>query len=279
MEPSVDPLSPTTTSPRSAASFSAFCAFSMHMPSEFASFRHGITTDTSTGSTVTFVTSCVVNCGWSADPRLVSNDSPQHNKFAINESGGTLPRGFRFLFRDAPVLWRFSESCRVPSLSTTSDTSSSTVAVVPSRGRLLRVLGVWFGIAAAIGNTIAAGIVRSPGDIAQWLPKPFLFLSAWVVGGLYALVGASSMAELAAAIPLSGGQYNFSRRGLGEFAGFLVGWSDWLSTCGTAAAVAIVIAEYSAAFLPVLNGKAVLLRYGFTYQQIAAVLIIFAFFI
>lgn len=113
------------------------------------------------------------------------------------------------------------------------------------------MLGVWFGIAAAIGNTIAAGIVRTPGDIAKILPNPWLFLGVWVLGGLYALVGASSLAELGAAIPRSGGQYNFARRGIGEYAGFLVGWSDWLSTCGTNAAVAIVIGEYSAVLLPI----------------------------
>lgn len=87
------------------------------------------------------------------------------------------------------------------------------------------------------------------------------------------------MAELAAAIPLSGGQYNFSRRGLGEYAGFLVGWSDWLSTCGTAAAVAIVIAEYTAVFLPGLHGKMMISGQEFSYQQLAAVGIIFAFFV
>jgi len=74
------------------------------------------------------------------------------------------------------------------------------------------------------------------------------------VGGLYALFGASSIAELGAAIPRSGGQYNFSRRALGDYAGFVVGWSDWLSTCGTAAAVAIVISEYSGHLFPILAG-------------------------
>jgi len=122
-----------------------------------------------------------------------------------------------------------------------------------SRGRLLQVLGVWFGIAAAVGNAISAGIVRTPGDIAKGLPNPWLYLSVWIVGGLYALFGASSMAELGAAIPRSGGQYNYSRRAIGEYAGFIVGWSDWLSTCGTAA-VAIVIAEYSGHLFPVLAG-------------------------
>jgi len=48
-------------------------------------------------------------------------------------------------------------------------------------------------------------------DIAKNLPNPWLFLGVWVVGGLYALFGASSIAELGAAIPRSGGQYNFSR--------------------------------------------------------------------
>jgi APA family basic amino acid/polyamine antiporter len=122
-----------------------------------------------------------------------------------------------------------------------------------SRGRLLQVLGMWFGMAAGIGNAIAAGIVRTPGDIAKALPNPWLFLGVWIVGGLYALFSASSIAELAAAIPRSGGQYNFSRRALGDYAGFIVGWSDWLSSCGTAA-VAIVIAEYSGHLFPVLAG-------------------------
>jgi len=145
-------------------------------------------------------------------------------------------------------------------LSTTADASSSERnAPVHNRGRLLQVLGVWFGIAAAIGNTIAAGIVRTPGDVAERLPNPWLFLGVWVLGGAYALVGASSMAELGAMIPRSGGQYNFSRRGIGEYAGFLVGWSDWLSTCGTNAAVAIVIGEYSFGFVDHLNGHLPLL--------------------
>ena len=122
-----------------------------------------------------------------------------------------------------------------------------------SRGRLLQVLGMWFGISAAVGNAIAAGIVRTPGDIAKSLPNAWLFIGVWIVGGLYALFGASSMAELGAAIPRSGGQYNYSHRALGDYAGFIVGWSDWLSTCGTAA-VAIVIAEYSGHLIPVLAG-------------------------
>ena len=140
-------------------------------------------------------------------------------------------------------------------MSTTADASSNPQSeAAQNRGRLLQVLGVWFGIAAAVGNAIAAGIVYTPGQIAQSLPRPSFFIGVWIVGGLYALVGASSMAELGAAIPRSGGQYNFSRRALGEYPGFIVGWSDWLSTCGTAAAVAIVISEYTGHLLPIFAG-------------------------
>jgi basic amino acid/polyamine antiporter, APA family len=134
-------------------------------------------------------------------------------------------------------------------LSTTSASSSKSINTASGTardgGRLLQVLGVWFGVAVAVGNAIAAGIVRTPGDIAKMLPNGWLFIGVWIVGGLYALLGASSLAELGAAIPRSGGQYNFSRRAIGEYAGFIVGWSDWLSTCGAAAAISLVIAEYS----------------------------------
>ena len=110
-------------------------------------------------------------------------------------------------------------------------------------------------MAAAIGNTIAAGIVYTPGEVAKQLPNAWLFLGIWLLGCLYPLAGAASIAELGAAIPRSGGQYNFSRRALGDYAGFIVGWSDWLSTCGTAAAVAIVISEYSGHLFPILAGR------------------------
>ncbi|HEY8186417.1 MAG TPA: APC family permease [Pyrinomonadaceae bacterium] len=123
-------------------------------------------------------------------------------------------------------------------------------------GRLLRVLGVGFGLAVIIGNTIGAGIFRAPGTIALQLPHPWLFLGVWILGGLYALFGAISLAELGAMIPRSGGQYVFARYALGEYAGFIVGWSDWLSTCGSAAAVSVVIGEFAGALFPPLQGKA-----------------------
>jgi basic amino acid/polyamine antiporter, APA family len=119
-----------------------------------------------------------------------------------------------------------------------------------------------------LGNTIAAGIVAAQGHIAALLPNIWLFLGVSALGGnLYALLGASSLAELSTAIPRSGGQYNYSRRALREYAGFVVGWSDWLSMCGTNAVVALVIGNYSGVLFPVLAG----------HDAIIAVAVLFAF--
>lgn len=125
------------------------------------------------------------------------------------------------------------------------------------RGRLLRVLGVGFGLAVIIGNTIGAGIFRSPGTIATLLPNYWLFLSVWLIGGLYALLGAFQIAELGTMLPRSGGQYVFARHALGEYAGFIVGWSDWISTCGSTAAVSLVIGEFMGALFPTVAGRSV----------------------
>jgi len=128
---------------------------------------------------------------------------------------------------------------------------------VSSRGKLLQVLGVTFGVAVILGNTILVGILRTPGDVATRLPSVALFLGVWIVGGLYALLGAMSLAEPGAMVAESGGQYVFVRRGLGEYPGFVVGWNDWLSTCATVSLGAMVFAEYLEPMVPVLAGRRV----------------------
>lgn len=128
--------------------------------------------------------------------------------------------------------------------------------------RLRQVLGLTFGLAVIIGNTIGAGILRTPGEVARYLPNAGWFLLAWVVGGLYALLGALSIAELGTMMPQSGGQYVYAKRALGDYAGFVVGWSDWISTCGSVAFVAMVIGEYASAFWVPLLGQKTMIAAG-----------------
>ncbi len=121
--------------------------------------------------------------------------------------------------------------------------------------RLFQVLGVAFGLAIIVGNTIGVGILRSPGDVAAALPHSGWFIGAWIAGGIYALLGAMTMAELGVMIPKSGGQYVFARRALGEYPGFVIGWTDWVSTCAATAATAIGLGELGAQLTPALAGR------------------------
>jgi len=121
--------------------------------------------------------------------------------------------------------------------------------------QLHQVLGVAFGVAVLVGNTVSVGILRTPGNVAEALPSTALFLGVWVIGGLYALLGAMSLAEPGAMIRRSGAQYPIVHRALGPYPGFIVGWSDWLSTAASIALVAIVFAEYSAPLLPEFAGR------------------------
>lgn len=121
----------------------------------------------------------------------------------------------------------------------------------------MRILGVGFGVAVIVGNTIGGGIVSTPGSVASHLPNVWLFIAAWIAGGLYALLGAFSIAELGTMMPRSGGQYIFARHTFGDYVGFIVGWSDWISTCGASAYIALIISQYSAVLLPSLKGQTV----------------------
>jgi len=129
-----------------------------------------------------------------------------------------------------------------------------------TRGSLLAVLGVGFGLAVTIGNAVGAGILRTPGEVAAHLQSIWPFVLVWIFGAAYAFLGANALAELGTLVPRSGGQYVFVRRGLGDYAGFVVGWSDWISTCGTTAAVAIALGGYTVGLFPeVRRGEVVAL--------------------
>jgi basic amino acid/polyamine antiporter, APA family len=123
--------------------------------------------------------------------------------------------------------------------------------VKDSRG-LLRVLGIAFGWAVTLGSMIGAGILRAPGEVAQSTTSVAVFLGLWLAGALYATLGALSLAELGTMIPESGGQTVFVRRAFGAYPGFAVGWSDWVSSSASVAAIAIVFAESLSAVFPAL---------------------------
>lgn len=108
-------------------------------------------------------------------------------------------------------------------------------------GLLRRDLGWVLASLTAINATIGAGIFRVPGTVARSAGSLGATILLWVAGGLVALCGALSLAELGAAMPRAGGMYEYLRRAYGPWVGFLLGWTKLLilvpSVAGTFAAV------------------------------------------
>lgn len=110
---------------------------------------------------------------------------------------------------------------------------------------LKRQLGLWSAVAVLIGSTIGSGIFRSPAGIADKLPGPLPLMAVWIAGGLFALCGALTLAELSGAFPHTGGVYVFIREGWGRLSAFLFGWAELtLIRAASLGAISTTFAEY-----------------------------------
>src|SRR5215510_10863817 len=111
--------------------------------------------------------------------------------------------------------------------------------------RLRRELTLISCVALVVSNMIGTGIFTTTGYLARDLGKPGLVLSIWLVGGLIALAGCLSYAELGVNFPRSGGEYVYLREIWGPLAGFLSGWvSFFAGFCAPVAASALAFSDY-----------------------------------
>jgi len=115
---------------------------------------------------------------------------------------------------------------------------------------LKRALPGRFVLAVTVGGIIGLGILRGPGEIAEVVPVPSLYLALWLFGGLFVLLSTSVVAELLGMTPRSGGTYSLVRRAFGPYPGFVIGWADWLSFAADLALKAVVIMEFVAILFP-----------------------------
>ena len=121
---------------------------------------------------------------------------------------------------------------------------------LPPARPLRKILGLGFGLAMVFGGTVGVGILRLPGTLAAALGDARLIIAFWVLGGIWALLGAMAVAELAAMMPEAGGFYVYARRAFGGAAGFVVGWSDWLSQVAALAYGALTAQVFLASLWP-----------------------------
>lgn len=109
---------------------------------------------------------------------------------------------------------------------------------------LLRVLGLGFALAVAVGNSVGQGIMRTPGIVAGAMHTPLAIIAVWAACAVIASIDAFAVAELAASNPCSGGAYAFTRRAFGPLAGMLTGWGDQISGILSVSFVSVVFGEY-----------------------------------
>jgi APA family basic amino acid/polyamine antiporter len=143
-----------------------------------------------------------------------------------------------------------------------------TVTTEPDR--LPRTLGLWSSIALVVGITIGSGIFRSPAGIARQAPSAPAMLGLWVTGGVITLCGALSLAEIAAALPRTGGIYAYLREAWGPRFAFLFGWAELILIRASAlGGIAIVFGEYLLRSLGIDPSQHVLMARGLSAAAIA----------
>jgi len=106
-------------------------------------------------------------------------------------------------------------------------------------------LGIFDATMVVMGGIIGSGIFINPYVVAKLVHTPALILTAWIAGGVLALVGAFVYAELADRMPEVGGQYAYLRQAYHPAVGFLYGWVElFVIGAGGTAAVAVTFAKY-----------------------------------
>jgi len=116
--------------------------------------------------------------------------------------------------------------------------------------RLPRRIGLLNAVAVLVGVTIGSGIFRVPATVAAQLHDPGPVILCWILGGLVALFGALTLAELAGALPRSGGIFAYLLESFGPLPAFLFGWTELAVVRASAlGATATIFAEYLGYFV------------------------------
>src|SRR5688572_1219961 len=104
------------------------------------------------------------------------------------------------------------------------------------------------------GSMIGSGIFIVTAEMSRYLGSAGWVLLAWIITGVFTLLGALTYGELAGMMPKAGGQYVYIQRAFGKLTGFVYGWTVFtVIQTGVIAAVAMAFAKYLGVFLPVFG--------------------------
>src|SRR5256885_5580097 len=117
--------------------------------------------------------------------------------------------------------------------------------------RMPRSVSLLQTVAVSVGVAIGSGIFRVPATVAAQLHAPGPIIACWVLGGIIALCGALTVAELAGALPRSGGIFAWLLESYGPLPAFLFGWTELIVIRAAAlGAIATIFAESLGSFVP-----------------------------
>jgi basic amino acid/polyamine antiporter, APA family len=112
-------------------------------------------------------------------------------------------------------------------------------------GSLKREIGVGSATILVIANMVGTGVFTTSGFILAELNSYSLLILCWFLGGLFALIGAFSYAELGAMFPKAGGEYIYLKESFGKLPAFVSGWISLIvGFSAPIAAAAIAFATY-----------------------------------
>lgn len=133
----------------------------------------------------------------------------------------------------------------------------------PGGGGFIKGLRLIDAVTLVVGTMIGSGIFIVSAEISRTVGSPALLLVVWLIAGILTIIGALSYAELAAAMPLAGGQYVFLREAFGKLPAFLYGWTLFLVIgTGIIAAVSVAFAKFLGVIVPAISASNIIFALG-----------------
>ncbi|MGV8980965.1 APC family permease [Clostridium sp.] len=122
---------------------------------------------------------------------------------------------------------------------------------INSSAKLKKEIGLPEAITIVVGMVIGSGIFFKPSIVFKNAGSPLLGILAWIAGGIVTMASGLTIAEIAAAIPKTGGVFVYLKELYGEKTAFLFGWVQTvIYVPGSSAALAIILATQATNFIP-----------------------------
>lgn len=138
-----------------------------------------------------------------------------------------------------------------------SNGPAADVAAMPAE------FGLWMAVFVVVASMVGTGVLTTSGYTMYLVGSNAWMLALWLIGGLIAICGALTLAELSAALPRTGGDYVYLYEAYGPLAGFMSGWVSYLmGFSGPGASAAYGAAKYVLAPMRLSGDRAMLAERG-----------------